>query len=576
MKKLFFILLVSLLSISTKAQLPFFKTIQGSQLVGSNTIPNYGFTWKVLPFRNNYFIAYSLSVVGGNPDIGLAKVDSAFNIIWSHKSTYSDADYVSFMCLDADSNILILGEERSSGSINEGSHCVVYDTLGNKLCRRSIFNSDIYRPVSQPIVLGDSTYYGLYYSSSSGFTTSIDLEYVGDNCYYLSGSNASYNLFDFYPDYTIRVNDSIVFCLGSTLGISSTGFHSYYPAVNKLNYRQHLNYASITFENTKNALTANESTGVGAACKNNVGNIVLPATYKYGTKTGLWMLECNPQNGDTVRTKYIYNTHSQGISYIHQNADFTYSLVGTKNNDTTTAFSQNTNVVIYQLDSAFNLIQSVEYNFLNNEILQDVTTLPNDLILLSGLYKTSATAADYTHYFMKVNSGGCIKPIIDFTYTYQNNSLHLINTSNTFFMANSVSSFFLVNDSIQINSINPTIAISIADSIKVQYIILSACGSDTLTKYIDNTVTVGVNEIILKKKLIVKPNPASNFIQIELENTEIKKVEIYSVIGTLLIKNNSNNKLIDLTNLEDGIYLLKVTDLNENEFVRSIVKTKSF
>ena len=105
---------------------------------------------------------------------------------------------------------------------------------------------------------------------------------------------------------------------------------------------------------------------------------------------------------------------------------------------------------------------------------------------------------------------------------------------------------------------------------------MSACGNDTLTKYIDNTGTVGVNEIISKEKLIVKPNPASNFIQIELGNAEIKKVEIYSVIGTLLIKNNSNNKLIDLNNLEDGIYLLKVTDLNENEFVRSIVKTKSF
>ncbi len=77
---------------------------------------------------------------------------------------------------------------------------------------------------------------------------------------------------------------------------------------------------------------------------------------------------------------------------------------------------------------------------------------------------------------------------------------------------------------------------------------------------------VGINENKQENKLLVYPNPAENTISISgiknyIENTSI---EIYSSIGTLILtKPVSNNQLVDLEEMQNGIYFihLKSNDL---------------
>lgn len=68
-------------------------------------------------------------------------------------------------------------------------------------------------------------------------------------------------------------------------------------------------------------------------------------------------------------------------------------------------------------------------------------------------------------------------------------------------------------------------------------------------------------------KFSVYPNPANGLIKIESIEKEIKKIEIIDFLGkVVLIKNvNSTYSAIDISNLQNGIYLLKVYIENETK-----------
>jgi hypothetical protein len=71
-------------------------------------------------------------------------------------------------------------------------------------------------------------------------------------------------------------------------------------------------------------------------------------------------------------------------------------------------------------------------------------------------------------------------------------------------------------------------------------------------------------------KLLVHPNPASNFIKIS-SNKIINSIEIFSALGKQVLKKTSkelNNKSIDVSNLSPGIYLLKI---NNKQFKKIII-----
>ena len=98
-------------------------------------------------------------------------------------------------------------------------------------------------------------------------------------------------------------------------------------------------------------------------------------------------------------------------------------------------------------------------------------------------------------------------------------------------------------------------------------------GTITFT-YKSSTLSTNTSESI--KKVSIFPNPTKNIITIgNIENIDIKSIEIYSTIGKLITqitpKDYNSNYNLDLTNYKSGIYLLKLTTISGLTKIQKII-----
>jgi len=91
--------------------------------------------------------------------------------------------------------------------------------------------------------------------------------------------------------------------------------------------------------------------------------------------------------------------------------------------------------------------------------------------------------------------------------------------------------------------------------------------TNTATTTIVNVLAVNENRLL---DFSVFPTPTENILNIKSKK-EIVKIEIYSKLGQLILKNTTENK-IDISNLNQGLYFVKVEDVNGNFGVKKIVK----
>ena len=78
----------------------------------------------------------------------------------------------------------------------------------------------------------------------------------------------------------------------------------------------------------------------------------------------------------------------------------------------------------------------------------------------------------------------------------------------------------------------------------------------------------------IDNNILVYPNPANKVINITSNNTDIYSIDLYNVIGELILsKSDVNSKVIILNKneLNSGIYISKITDINGNSIVRNII-----
>ena len=83
---------------------------------------------------------------------------------------------------------------------------------------------------------------------------------------------------------------------------------------------------------------------------------------------------------------------------------------------------------------------------------------------------------------------------------------------------------------------------------------------------------LGNNEIESTKTITLSPNPTSIYFTLSTNTT---KVAIYSITGQLVksYKNNFNSESqFEIGELNNGIYLVKVTDTNDREVILKLVK----
>lgn len=90
------------------------------------------------------------------------------------------------------------------------------------------------------------------------------------------------------------------------------------------------------------------------------------------------------------------------------------------------------------------------------------------------------------------------------------------------------------------------------------------CGTDASPNYIFfSSPTPGYSnnlsatpEIIAQVQLCVYPNPASNFLNVDVQNSNIEKIYIYDINGRQIYADN--NTVIDVSNYSEGVYFISV------------------
>lgn len=78
----------------------------------------------------------------------------------------------------------------------------------------------------------------------------------------------------------------------------------------------------------------------------------------------------------------------------------------------------------------------------------------------------------------------------------------------------------------------------------------------------------------LKEKLTFHPNPANNIINISnVENIQFSKISIYNVLGKLINNVDVKKEIIDISNLSNGMYFIKITDKSGQQETFKIIKS---
>ena len=89
-------------------------------------------------------------------------------------------------------------------------------------------------------------------------------------------------------------------------------------------------------------------------------------------------------------------------------------------------------------------------------------------------------------------------------------------------------------------------------------------------QYFENTITVGIAEIE-RLNLDLYPNPVRNILNLEVEE-QIDRIEIMDVTGKQIITLKNPGKQISFSDLQPGMYMLKITSVDGNYTVKKIQK----
>lgn len=90
--------------------------------------------------------------------------------------------------------------------------------------------------------------------------------------------------------------------------------------------------------------------------------------------------------------------------------------------------------------------------------------------------------------------------------------------------------------------------------------------------YQKRIITTTINELVANQYFNIYPNPTTNFITIQTEHSaENVGIELYSTFGELLMI-SKYKKTIDISNFEDGVYILKVRQGSQTK-IKKIIKS---
>ena len=92
-----------------------------------------------------------------------------------------------------------------------------------------------------------------------------------------------------------------------------------------------------------------------------------------------------------------------------------------------------------------------------------------------------------------------------------------------------------------------------------------------------NPIALGLREknISPDNKLILSPNPASNFLHVMFDNVNyrILKVTVYDAVGNLKYNETATTSVIDVHHLLPGLYIVKIETKEGGSFIARFIKT---
>jgi O-glycosyl hydrolase len=106
---------------------------------------------------------------------------------------------------------------------------------------------------------------------------------------------------------------------------------------------------------------------------------------------------------------------------------------------------------------------------------------------------------------------------------------------------------------------------------------LEILGGDFNIDKIAIQINLSVNDNKFNEALSLYPNPTKNYIKIKSEYLGDGNINIYSVTGELVLEykftaeNGDNEKNMDISSLQNGLYFVKITDSN-GSYLRKIIK----
>ena len=201
----------------------------------------------------------------------------------------------------------------------------------------------------------------------------------------------------------------------------------------------------------------------------------------------------------------------------------------------------------------------------NNPILLNATTLPNSTLICSGASNLAQIGSFSTGYNYEFQTNGT-----DVKITYGLLDTDKVGVVAFLWKQTPFSEVQMTNvsgNTFTHTITNQTIGSTINYGVKFAY-----AGGMSVTNYysyvVGSTCSMGVSSFSELNQLSF-PNPVSDNIFIN-SNVSIDKVEIYNLIGNLVLKQEVDTKQIDVTNLQSGIYLISFFS-GEEKIVRKII-----
>jgi len=277
------------------------------------------------------------------------------------------------------------------------------------------------------------------------------------------------------------------------------------------------------------------------------GNLLsVGETQSYGAGNyDIWLMKTDT-NGNVIWSKTYGGTNDDiGVNVREKsNGELIISSF-------TGSYGNGNELLLINTDALGNVIWSKTYGGSNNDELEwwgkPMELTPNNEIILVG-GTTSFGFGDENIYVVKTNECGesfCNEQIVTIAGAPAS-------VSGTNFNVLSTSGGSLVTTNSTVNTISFT-----------EYVL---CDSNL----------VSVNDFSDKNEsLNIYPNPASNYLNVENnQNLVVQKIEIFNITGKIIevktVEKTEKNLQIDISDLDNGVYFLKVYDNEE------IIKTSKF